>query len=95
MPYTPPVYEYQVTIEVGAYATGGDLPALLDMLRYEQATVRSWTEKHDKDAGRTRFTVVIRSVRPTVERWASFGIATYFPNSEEPFTVYTMREVAR
>lgn len=44
------------------------LAALLDMLRYDNATVKAW----DKDG--EMMTITLQAKRPTFERWQSFGI---------------------
>ena len=61
---------YSVTI------TTRDIPALLDMLRYEAATVRAWTydKPQSAPAGAEGYTVNLTSDHYEPDRWASFGI---------------------
>jgi hypothetical protein len=53
--------------------TPRDLPGVLDMLRYEQATVLDWTSPADQAE---RWTVRLRNPRgePVKDRWMSFGL---------------------
>jgi len=48
--------------------TARDLPGFLDMLRYDRPVVTSWDHAGD------RFTAYLEGTRPTVDRWASFGL---------------------
>ena len=68
---TRPVTIYRVRI--ATHGGLGDLPALLDMLRYEGARVAAWT--HDRDSrDREILVVTIASEQYVPERWKSFGI---------------------
>lgn len=62
--------QYKVSVRVAdATRGGGDLPGLLDMMRYDGARVTSW-EGPIAD----RFVVTLSSPRVTPDRWASFGL---------------------
>ena len=69
---TRPVTIYRVTIAIPERGGHGDLPALLDMLRYEGARVASWSA--DERRGHPVFVVTIASEQYVPDRWASFGI---------------------
>ncbi len=60
---------YYVSVNVERGGHGGDMPALLDMLRYEGARVVDW----DHASGGV-FTVTILSEHYEPDRWASFGL---------------------
>jgi hypothetical protein len=68
----------------------GDIPALLDMLRYEAGTVVSWdrdTDARDRDG----WTVTIETRHPAPDRWRSFGIR---PESAVPLPPSMIEEAA-
>lgn len=78
----PNIYRYVARIRVPKYGGEGDIPALLDMLRYESATVDSWSIVRSEDQiGVASFVVTIRSERPVPDRWESFGIKLTYPES--------------
>lgn len=61
--------EYKVRIRSAQVEHGGgDVPALLDMLRYDYARVVSWGREGDA------FVVTLTSERVTPDRWSSFDI---------------------
>jgi len=69
----PTVTIYRVRIAAPAHGGLGDIPALLDMLRYEGARVSAWS--HDRDSRDREIVVVtIASEQYVPERWKSFGI---------------------
>ena len=70
---TRPVTIYRVTIAIPERGGHGDLPALLDMLRYEGARVSAWTTDRDS-RDREILVVTIASEQYVPDRWASFGI---------------------
>lgn len=59
--------KYKVSVRVSRFG-GGDIAALLDMLRYEGATVENWSSL---EGG---FRVTISSENPVLDRWNSFGL---------------------
>lgn len=54
-----------------------DLPGVLDMLRYEGARVEDWSHEGD------RWSVLLTQDRnrPTMDRWASFGLTPVDPRT--------------
>lgn len=81
MPRAPILTRYRVTVRAPQHGGGGDIPGLLDMLRYDGARVLSWDhagEPHTPghfDIGPARYLITLESERFTPERWASFGIS--------------------
>jgi hypothetical protein len=67
---------FRVFIAEGRHGSDGDLPALLDMLRYEGGVVEDWSRARDS-RDRSGYSVRIRvpAVRFTPDRWRSFGIS--------------------
>lgn len=51
-----------------------DMGGLLDMLRYDAATVVDWG--YDTVGGRPGYVLTLASNRYTPDRWASFGLYT-------------------
>lgn len=82
MPRAPILTRYRVTVRAPQHGGGGDLPGLLDMLRYDGARVLAWEHASYEvapgrfDIGPARYVITLESERFTPERWASFGIAT-------------------
>jgi hypothetical protein len=64
---------FKVFIAAGVYGGDGDIPALFDMLRYDAATVVTWSRAKDA-RDRDGWEMTLRSDRYTPERWHSFGI---------------------
>lgn len=64
---------YSVRVVTGHHGTPGDLPGLLDMLRYESARITNWTHVTSDD-GRQVYIVSVLSDFFTPDRWVSFGI---------------------
>lgn len=62
-----PVY-YHVNLNLRSLTLAG----FLDMLRYDQARVRTWTHA-SRDADGNYFVIYLESPNCTVERWKSFG----------------------
>jgi hypothetical protein len=65
-------YEWDAAIRGPRHGGDGDIPSLLDMLRYEACHVLDWS-RNEAVKG---WTVRLRGPRYTPDRWASFGIAT-------------------
>ena len=65
---------YEGSVEFTVREVGGDLGAVLDMLRYDGAQVLGWSSGDVTPRGH-RWTLRIRSDRPfTDDRWSSFGL---------------------
>lgn len=61
--------EFTVNVRVARHGGLGDIPALLDMLRYEGGQVLNWGHP-ESDV----LSVRIRTERFVPDRWRSFGI---------------------
>lgn len=70
---TPKVVRYQVNIDAGRARGDGDIPALLDMLRYEGGRVVDW-DRIGATAADYRVVIETPLTQHQPERWRSFGI---------------------
>jgi len=69
---TVTTYRYRVQVHVQAPSRGGgDMPGLLDMLRFDRPIVEDWA-RADEDDG---YLLTLSTAKPlTIDRWASFGL---------------------
>lgn len=73
---------YRVTARLPEGSRPGDLPGLLDMLRYDRAVVEDWDlarsgeqqEVTGATSGASSVTLTLSGDRCTTDRWRSFGL---------------------
>lgn len=74
----PNSLDYRVVINT---RRSNSLVALFDMMRYDHATIVDWTHGTDGlvpvNEGADQWTITLRSVTCTRDRWGSFGMPVF------------------